>query len=52
MNDLVDNCKITGDVLLDDVDKKYFLNSTRSRELINQLIIDGKIEKETEQGNF
>lgn len=40
------------DVLLDDVDKKYFLNSTRSRELINQLIIDGKIEKETEQGNF
>ena len=40
------------DVLLDDVDKKYFLNSTRSRELINQLIIDGKIEKETERGNF
>lgn len=38
------------DVLQQDVDEKYYLNSRRSQDLINKLIMDGKIGNE-EQGN-
>lgn len=38
------------DILEDDVDEKYFLNSERAENLINQLIIEKKIPELKDEG--
>lgn len=38
------------DVLEDEVDEKYYLKSDKARELINKLVMDGKIDVSVTQG--
>ena len=41
-----DNGKRLKDVLEDDVDEKYYINNSKSKQLIDDLIANGKLDKE------